>query len=129
MHTLSFSDINECNSNNGGCAQNCANTLGSFQCSCENGYTLAANGRACNSMFVAIQHFLFGLNKNNLCTYIVLVVYVQVMYILFAHADINECQSSNGGCDQICTDNVGTFVCSCNTGFELATNGQTCTGE
>ena len=41
-------DINEClpNGGRGPCAQNCTNTIGSFQCSCNAGYTLS--GYACN---------------------------------------------------------------------------------
>jgi len=34
-------DINECSSNP--CQQICTNILGSYQCSCNNGYTLAGN--------------------------------------------------------------------------------------
>ena len=43
-----FADINECLSNGGRgpCAQICTNTIGSFQCSCQPGYTAA--GYACN---------------------------------------------------------------------------------
>ena len=33
-----FSDINECNSNNGGCEQGCINTDGSYECVCRDGY-------------------------------------------------------------------------------------------
>ena len=41
-------DINEClpNGGKGPCAQICNNTIGSFQCSCNAGYTLS--GYACN---------------------------------------------------------------------------------
>ena len=31
-------DIDECASNNGGCAQNCHNSPGSYSCSCNAGY-------------------------------------------------------------------------------------------
>ena len=33
-----FSDINECEDNNGGCSQTCINTAGSFNCECYDGY-------------------------------------------------------------------------------------------
>ena len=45
---LSSSDTNECNNNNGGCNQTCTNTVGSYTCSCSNGYT--ASGHSCNGM-------------------------------------------------------------------------------
>ena len=41
-------DINECNNNNGGCAQTCTNSDGSFQCSCNSGFRLSSDGRTCN---------------------------------------------------------------------------------
>ena len=43
-----FADVNECESNNGGCAQMCTNTIGAFECSCsDEGYILAANNASC----------------------------------------------------------------------------------
>ena len=40
-------DVNECLTNNGGCAQICSNTNGSFRCSCNPGYSLGADARSC----------------------------------------------------------------------------------
>ena len=42
--------------------------------------------------------------------------------------DVNECLTNNGGCspNATCTNNVGSFSCSCNTGY--SGNGFTCTG-
>ena len=42
--------------------------------------------------------------------------------------DINECETINGGCEQICTNAIGSFVCSCGTGYLLDGNGFNCTG-
>ena len=39
-------------------------------------------------------------------------------------SDVNECASNGGGCEQICTDNVGSFECSCRPGFTR--NGRFC---
>ena len=44
-------DINECDTDNGGCNQTCTNTHGSFQCSCEEGFTLAADKLDCDGEF------------------------------------------------------------------------------
>ena len=41
-------DDDECATANGGCAQTCSNTVGSFTCSCDAGYTLNADGLACD---------------------------------------------------------------------------------
>ena len=47
--------MNECESNNGGCGQMCANTIGSFECSCTiEGYALAANDASCEGMYAII---------------------------------------------------------------------------
>ena len=31
-------------------------------------------------------------------------------------ADINDCDSGNGDCSQICINNIGSFECSCQSG-------------
>ncbi|XP_065076987.1 protein tolkin-like [Ochlerotatus camptorhynchus] len=40
-------DVDECAVNNGGCQHECKNTLGSYVCSCHNGYTMQDNGHDC----------------------------------------------------------------------------------
>ena len=45
------------------------------------------------------------------------------------HTDVDECATNNGGCAQTCTNTVGSFVCSCQSGYTLASNGLTCDGE
>ena len=42
-----YSDINECLSDNGGCHHNCHDSDGSYTCSCNNGYQLNSDGRTC----------------------------------------------------------------------------------
>ena len=49
------SDINECLTSNGDCAQECANTEGSFQCSCNPGYELDNDQRSCNGKVIINQ--------------------------------------------------------------------------
>ena len=41
-------DINECSANTDNCAQTCSNTVGSFTCGCNSGFTLDSNGRTCS---------------------------------------------------------------------------------
>ena len=43
-------DINECLVNDGGCEQKCHNSEGSFSCSCNDGYAIAANGFDCTGI-------------------------------------------------------------------------------
>ena len=55
-------DVNECLTNeNGGCAQNCSNTDGSFECTCGTGYTLADDNLDC----IGKYSFTITWNNNN----------------------------------------------------------------
>ena len=45
------------------------------------------------------------------------------------NADINECDSDNGNCSDICVDTIGSFYCECNMpGYEVGDNGFSCVG-
>ena len=43
--------------------------------------------------------------------------------------DVNECETLNGGCEHLCKNNNGSYVCECNGGFFLDGNGKTCSGK
>jgi len=43
--------------------------------------------------------------------------------------DIDECASSPSPCDQGCSNSVGSYTCSCVSGFRLGSNGKTCNGK
>ena len=108
-----FSDVNECQASNGGCEQLCTNTDGSFQCSCRTGYSLSSDGLSCN-----------GKASNR-----VTVAYLSKSYfVIKTFSDVNECQASNGGCEQVCTNTDGSFQCSCRTGYSLSSDGLNCNG-
>ncbi|XP_066270036.1 uncharacterized protein [Branchiostoma lanceolatum] len=40
--------------------------------------------------------------------------------------DIDECSTLNGGCDQTCTNTVGSYSCSCSEGLALDWSGHAC---
>ena len=42
--------VNECENDNGGCAQTCTDTPGSFQCGCDAGFRLTADGFTCEEI-------------------------------------------------------------------------------
>ena len=48
MHVYTCTDINECATNNGGCAQICTNTVSSYYCSCGAGYMMGGDGHTCS---------------------------------------------------------------------------------
>ena len=43
-----YTDVDECATNNGGCAQLCNNTDGSYECSCGPGFTLNSDENTCS---------------------------------------------------------------------------------
>ena len=46
--SLNLLDVNECETDTPPCSHICRNTVGSFNCSCVSGYTLAEDGLTCN---------------------------------------------------------------------------------
>ena len=44
-------------------------------------------------------------------------------------SDIDECTSINGGCEDMCINNPGSFDCACGNGYELDTGNTTCKGK
>lgn len=46
-YLFSIQDKDECSVNNGNCQHICTNTLGSYECSCHNGFTLHDNKHDC----------------------------------------------------------------------------------
>lgn len=41
-------------------------------------------------------------------------------------ADIDECATANGGCNQLCTNSAGSYACSCEQGYALGGDFHTC---
>ena len=50
-----------------------------------------------------------------------------IQYCIFL-SDVNECLISNGGCQHICNNVLGSYVCSCQSGHSLNVDGHTCDG-
>ena len=57
--TIMLLDVVECFTDNGGCEHTCNNTLGSFTCSCRNGYELDTDDQGCHGkvMMVIMARF------------------------------------------------------------------------
>lgn len=48
---------------------------------------------------------------------------------VFSPSDVNECEETNGGCEALCCNTIGSFYCKCPSGQELKEDGKTCQGE
>ena len=107
------SDINECEEMFDNCDSDaqCIDTIGSYNCECYDGYE--GDGFNCSSMLT-----LLGTNMHHL-TCIISVQFV----------DINECIQDLSECDNNaqCTDTIGSYNCTCNSGYEGS--GFTCTSK
>ncbi|KAI9520980.1 hypothetical protein NQZ68_010681 [Dissostichus eleginoides] len=40
--------------------------------------------------------------------------------------DVNECEETNGGCEALCSNTIGSFYCRCPPGQKLNEEGKTC---
>ena len=43
--------------------------------------------------------------------------------------DINECREGLDECAENCINTVGSYTCSCNSGYRLDSNGLNCNGK
>jgi len=50
-------------------------------------------------------------------------------YSHYVIADVNECSLNRDRCSQICHNTPGSYSCSCQNGYNLASDGRTCNGE
>ena len=53
----------------------------------------------------------------------------QTLIHLLLFQDVDECTNNNGGCEQMCSNTIGSFLCNCGTGYQLDRNGLNCNGE
>ena len=49
--------------------------------------------------------------------------------MFFVILDTDECQQGISGCSQVCTNTIGSYLCSCNSGYELSNDSHTCIGQ
>ena len=53
---------------------------------------------------------------------------LKIPYFLSTATLPHWCKKDNGGCSQICTDLEDGRICSCRSGYQLGSDGQTCEG-
>ena len=115
VYVFITTDVNECADDISGCSDICNNTEGSYSCGCPIGYQLANDLHNCSGEFRSNSTLL-------LLLYIIIILH---NYCL----DIDECRDNDVGCTQNCVNTPGSYYCSCNTGYSLASDGHTCEGR
>ena len=125
-------DNDECALDNGGCDQVCSNLPGGHECSCLPGYHHDAH-HTCQDIDECLidnggctqAQLCLNTPGSRLCK-------CKPGFIEDSHntdtgcADHNECETSNGGCDQLCHNKEGGHTCSCNKGFHLLPDMRRC---
>ncbi|KAL3837374.1 hypothetical protein ACJMK2_022736 [Sinanodonta woodiana] len=124
-------DIDECSSSNGGCAQICSNTFGTFVCSCFEGYRKQTGicqdidecFEASNDCDQICSNTIGGYN----CSCYDGFVYNNVTLKCEEGVLPSGCNSLNcigtAGCT---TDNHGNATCFCPKGYKLSSDGESC---
>ena len=108
-----YKDIDECAETSRLCQQTCTNTWGSYQCSCQIGYTLAPDKR----------HVLHSIKCKNI---------INFFSFYRSCQDIDECElyKERGGlCIGLCVNEPGSYSCQCPDGYRMAADNRTCQGN
>ena len=129
------SDIDECL--NANCLNGeCVNTDGGYTCKCDSGFVPSLDGKSCEMIQMCLLTPDLCLNGRCInmvnsyqcdCNFNDMEKYVMQENRNGQYcADYNECDVNNGGCQTSCHNNDGSFTCSCNSGFELCSEGRNC---
>ncbi|RWS22154.1 fibrillin-1-like protein, partial [Leptotrombidium deliense] len=127
---VTCADFNECEMGLNDCAEICVNTVGSYRCECNIGFTLLDDKMNCRDInecedlpdscvapatcrntigsFVCSCPHGFTLNENN-----------------FTCNDVNECLL-NETCSNACINTYGSHVCLCPNGYKLKADRKSC---
>ncbi|KAJ8038778.1 IgGFc-binding protein [Holothuria leucospilota] len=123
-------DINECDDPMlNMCAQNCNNTIGDYECSCNSGYQLAGNGRQCEDIDECVENLDDCDPATSTCinepgTFRCACNDGFVRNGLICE-DVDECLGMNDcSANAECNNTVGSYQCTCNEGY--MGNGFTC---
>ncbi|XP_065845108.1 fibrillin-2-like [Oscarella lobularis] len=126
-------DIDECSVSNGGCAEICNNTVGSFTCTCSRGYELGNDGKSCIDINECASNDLNQCSQRCINTKRSYRCKCNQGYKLagdgYSCIDIDECRRGENQCSvsELCVNSPGSYRCSCYPGWQLTENGFNCT--
>lgn len=115
----SCQDINECTQagNQNICPnpsrQDCLNTIGSYQCVCKQGYQEIVPMEKNTTIAISSTTSISTIKQQSInCI------------------DINECENeTTNQCEHYCHNYVGSYKCSCRSGYKLSYDGHSCVDE
>ncbi|XP_073697614.1 growth arrest-specific protein 6-like [Garra rufa] len=107
-------DVDECSRGNGGCEHHCNNTMGSYRCSCRQGYTLSGH-RTCLDVDECVEtpDVCGSAHCSNLIGSYDCLCDEGFFYdnITKSCVDVDECESHV--CEEECVNTPGSFRCYC----------------
>ena len=121
---LIFADVDECSRGLDNCGSNseCSNTIGSFSCICNHGFTgdgVTCGGRHCNLVIMGNSILQSAITS---CSF---------LHFLYFFVDIDECSLSIDNCrhhNRSCINIDGSFLCTgCGSGYSW--NRTACEGK
>ena len=118
VHIFTYSwiaDIDECDHISNDKSQRCINTVGSYECVCENGY--AGNGSHCvdiNECNLAITNVIPSLHAYTKTALTAVCVYLAGQETVVFCTDVDDCDiMSPCHLNSNCKNQIGSFVCTC----------------
>lgn len=127
------SDVDECSESTDDCSPDavCINTVGSFTCICNDGYT--GDGIVCTGKNLGTHLHAGALVPNIVSTSTSSLNPQLTLHTLsyvsnFVFVDIDECRLDIHNCDPdaSCNNTESAFTCTCNQGYDR--DGLTCVG-
>ncbi|XP_010615569.1 fibulin-2 [Fukomys damarensis] len=126
-------DINECTSLPEPCRPgfSCVNTVGSYTCQrnplvCRHGYHASEDGAQCVDVNECLPGWTW-VGKGLRVSSTLPAPPTQCPRLPDPSADVNECWTSPGRlCQHTCENTLGSYRCSCASGFRLAADGKHC---
>ena len=64
----------------------------------------------------------------NMIVYLFVCLFICLLMCLFVYlfTDIDECLSDTDGCEHDCVNDIGTYRCTCQSGYTLTSGGKNC---